>query len=99
MDDIDRQSVLIIWPFHQVSLMLYYSIAAVVPFSGLRRFPQGRGFKQWTGDDSKVLMKVRQSFSCCFFFIFCDEGLKVYIAAIEGYCMSRMILCALSVRS
>ncbi|KAH9061851.1 hypothetical protein EDB83DRAFT_2315615 [Lactarius deliciosus] len=23
-----------------------------------KRFPQGRGFKQWTGDDSKALMKV-----------------------------------------
>jgi len=28
------------------------------PFAGLRQFPQGRGFKQWTGDDSKALMKV-----------------------------------------
>ncbi|KAG0695647.1 hypothetical protein DFH29DRAFT_984904 [Suillus ampliporus] len=33
-------------------------IAAVAPFAGLRRFPEGRGFKQWTGDDSKALMKV-----------------------------------------
>nr|VWP00509.1 Transcriptional repressor TUP1 [Ganoderma boninense] len=33
-------------------------IAIVPSFSGLRRFPQGRGFKQWTGDDSKALMKV-----------------------------------------
>ncbi|PIL25424.1 hypothetical protein GSI_13314 [Ganoderma sinense ZZ0214-1] len=33
-------------------------IAVVPAFSGLRRFPQGRGFKQWTGDDSKALMKV-----------------------------------------
>ncbi|KAI5989966.1 hypothetical protein EDD15DRAFT_2370292 [Pisolithus albus] len=33
-------------------------IAAVAPFPGLRRFPQGRHFKQWTGDDSKALMKV-----------------------------------------
>ncbi|KAF7292191.1 hypothetical protein MIND_01246400 [Mycena indigotica] len=33
------------------------SIAAVPPFPGLRRFPEGRGFKQWTGDDSKALMK------------------------------------------
>ncbi|EIW77696.1 hypothetical protein CONPUDRAFT_108937 [Coniophora puteana RWD-64-598 SS2] len=33
-------------------------IAAIAPFAGLRRFPQGRGFKQWTGDDSKALMKV-----------------------------------------
>ncbi|KAH9040822.1 hypothetical protein EDB84DRAFT_1587510 [Lactarius hengduanensis] len=33
-------------------------IAAAPPFSGLRRFHEGRGFKQWTGDDSKALMKV-----------------------------------------
>lgn len=34
------------------------SIAAAAPFAGLRQFPEGRGFKQWTGDDSKALMKV-----------------------------------------
>ncbi|KAJ6563088.1 hypothetical protein DFH09DRAFT_1247611 [Mycena vulgaris] len=34
-------------------------IAAVVPaFPCLRRFKQGRRFKQWTGEDSKALMKV-----------------------------------------
>ncbi|KAG1724326.1 uncharacterized protein EDB91DRAFT_1269275 [Suillus paluster] len=33
-------------------------IAAVASFSGLRQFPQGQGFKQWMGDDSKALMKV-----------------------------------------
>ncbi|KAG6808987.1 hypothetical protein H0H92_002077 [Tricholoma furcatifolium] len=33
-------------------------IAVAPPFPGLRRFPEGRGFKQWTGDDSKALMKV-----------------------------------------
>ncbi|KAI6019111.1 hypothetical protein EDC04DRAFT_2869953 [Pisolithus marmoratus] len=33
-------------------------IAAVAPFPGLWHFPQGCHFKQWTGDDSKVLMKV-----------------------------------------
>ncbi|KAN0139618.1 hypothetical protein V8E53_002280 [Lactarius tabidus] len=33
-------------------------IAAAPPFPGLRRFPHGRRFKQWTGDDSKALMKV-----------------------------------------
>ncbi|KAI6105120.1 hypothetical protein EV401DRAFT_2060651 [Pisolithus croceorrhizus] len=32
-------------------------IAAAPPFPGLRRFPDGRGFSQWTGDDSKALMK------------------------------------------
>ncbi|KIJ57542.1 hypothetical protein HYDPIDRAFT_53904, partial [Hydnomerulius pinastri MD-312] len=33
-------------------------IAAAPPFPGLQRFPEGRKFKQWTGDDSKALMKV-----------------------------------------
>ncbi|KAH9016353.1 hypothetical protein EDB85DRAFT_2076211 [Lactarius pseudohatsudake] len=33
-------------------------IALTPPFPGLRRFKHGRRFKQWTGDDSKALMKV-----------------------------------------
>ncbi|PIL29274.1 hypothetical protein GSI_09324 [Ganoderma sinense ZZ0214-1] len=33
-------------------------IAAAPPFPGLRRLPEGRRFKQWTGDDSKALMKI-----------------------------------------
>ncbi|KAG1888765.1 hypothetical protein F4604DRAFT_1877254 [Suillus subluteus] len=33
-------------------------IAAVAPFSGLWHFPDVHGFQQWTGDDSKALMKV-----------------------------------------
>ncbi|KAF8545954.1 hypothetical protein OG21DRAFT_1491733 [Imleria badia] len=33
-------------------------IVAVASFAGLRRFPQGQNFKQWTGNDSKALMKV-----------------------------------------
>lgn len=33
-------------------------IAAAPGFPGLRRFPEGRNFKQWTGNDSKALMKV-----------------------------------------
>ncbi|KAL0957322.1 hypothetical protein HGRIS_001130 [Hohenbuehelia grisea] len=33
-------------------------IAAIPLFPQLRRFPDGRRFKQWTGDDSKALMKV-----------------------------------------
>ncbi|KAG1885364.1 uncharacterized protein F5891DRAFT_1132834 [Suillus fuscotomentosus] len=35
-----------------------HRIAAVAPFTGLRQFPDGHGFKQWTGNDSKALMKV-----------------------------------------
>ncbi|KAJ2921951.1 hypothetical protein H1R20_g15145, partial [Candolleomyces eurysporus] len=33
-------------------------ISAVPSHPGLRRFPDGRNFTQWTGDDSKALMKV-----------------------------------------
>ncbi|KIM69014.1 hypothetical protein SCLCIDRAFT_104190 [Scleroderma citrinum Foug A] len=33
-------------------------ITAAPSFSALRQFPEGHGFKQWTGDDSKALMKV-----------------------------------------
>ncbi|EIW84557.1 hypothetical protein CONPUDRAFT_51589 [Coniophora puteana RWD-64-598 SS2] len=33
-------------------------ISVAAPFAGLRRFPEGHDFKQWTGDDSKALMKV-----------------------------------------
>ncbi|KAJ7673067.1 hypothetical protein DFH06DRAFT_1358827 [Mycena polygramma] len=35
-----------------------HRISAVPSFPGLRRFPNGRDFHQWTGDDSKALMKV-----------------------------------------
>ncbi|KAK0454507.1 hypothetical protein EV421DRAFT_1887139 [Armillaria borealis] len=35
-----------------------HRIAAVPAFPGLHQFPEGQGFKQWTGDDSKALMKV-----------------------------------------
>ncbi|KAH9983623.1 hypothetical protein BJV74DRAFT_776790 [Russula compacta] len=34
-------------------------IASVASFSGLKCFTQGHHFKQWTGNDSKALMKVR----------------------------------------
>ncbi|EMD34567.1 hypothetical protein CERSUDRAFT_67025 [Gelatoporia subvermispora B] len=33
-------------------------ISCAPHFSNLRRFPEGRRFKQWTGNDSKALMKV-----------------------------------------
>jgi hypothetical protein len=38
--------------------LLQDRIALAPPFPGLRRFKQGRNFNQWTGDDSKALMKV-----------------------------------------
>ncbi|KAF5353600.1 hypothetical protein D9758_013775 [Tetrapyrgos nigripes] len=33
-------------------------ISITSPYAGLRQFHEGRGFKQWTGDDSKGLMKI-----------------------------------------
>ncbi|KAI0639528.1 hypothetical protein C8Q77DRAFT_1214064 [Trametes polyzona] len=33
-------------------------LSVIPPFPGLRHFKQGRDFKQWTGDDSKALMKI-----------------------------------------
>ncbi|KAI5822540.1 hypothetical protein K523DRAFT_421984 [Schizophyllum commune Tattone D] len=33
-------------------------LAVMPPFPGLRNFKQGRRFRQWTGDDSKALMKI-----------------------------------------
>ncbi|KIK83035.1 hypothetical protein PAXRUDRAFT_95275, partial [Paxillus rubicundulus Ve08.2h10] len=35
-----------------------HHIATAPSFPGLQRFPDGWGFSQWTGDDSKALMKV-----------------------------------------
>ena len=60
LDDIDRRYVSSSMadgsPAHTIHPII--SIALAPSFPGLRRFPQGHGFKQWTGDDSKALMKV-----------------------------------------
>ena len=54
--DIDRWQVIVFaWIFF---ILIPLRISAVPLFPGLRRFPDGRDFKQWTGDDSKALMKV-----------------------------------------
>jgi hypothetical protein len=39
-----------------------HSLALTPSFPGIRRFHEGRDFNQWTGDDSKALMKVRIEF-------------------------------------
>jgi hypothetical protein len=63
--DIDRrygfQSSL--YCFHS-SLLSFHSISAAPAFPGLRCFPEGRDFQQWTGDDSKALMKVSYMRQC-----------------------------------
>lgn len=57
--NIDRRLVeLVFLPFRFSDRGSFTRIAVVPSFPGLRHFYQGRGFKQWTGDDSKGLMKV-----------------------------------------
>ncbi|KAG2068102.1 hypothetical protein BDR04DRAFT_1129373 [Suillus decipiens] len=46
------------WKVQKIMDDVDHRIAAVALFSGLQQFPQGHGFKQWTGDDSRALMKV-----------------------------------------
>lgn len=57
IQDIDRRYVVQIRPKAFLNFD-HFSILAVPIYPGLRRFPDGRGFSQWTGDDSKALMKV-----------------------------------------
>jgi hypothetical protein len=59
MNDIDRRYA------HDISLVTLTNpqicssrIVAAPSFAGLHWFSQGRGFTQWTGNDSKALMKV-----------------------------------------
>lgn len=44
--------------------MFVNRLAATPAYPELRRFKQGRRFKQWTGDDSKALMKVHIMIYC-----------------------------------
>ena len=46
--------------------LMFHRIAVAPPFSGLCHFAQGHSFKQWTGDDSKALMKVGLQFKPLF---------------------------------
>ena len=56
LDEIDRRYVA---TFYLADDTHHSPRIALVPlFPGLRRFKQGRNFKQWTGNDSKAFMKV-----------------------------------------
>lgn len=55
------------------------------PFTGLRRFPIGRNFKQWTGNDSKALMKVRTVDCSATPVKLLLDYFQVYLNAIEGH--------------
>ncbi|KIM38198.1 hypothetical protein M413DRAFT_76253 [Hebeloma cylindrosporum] len=63
---------------HEITQDIDRRISSVPIFPGLRRFPDGRNFEQWTGNDSKALMKVLP---------------KVFLAAIVGYVPSDMVRC------
>ena len=65
-------------------------ISAVPTFSGLRRFPDGCNYQQWTGDDSKALMKVR-ALVLSYQIGYTDHISKVFLAAIAGYIPSMMV--------
>lgn len=87
--DIDRRYAQIAPVAVSMCLIVIFRIAAAPPFPGLRRFPEGRRFKQWTGDDSKALMKVDHVS------INVDSDLsvhfKVFLPAIVGYVPDQMV--------
>ena len=71
--------------------MFICRISAVPGFPGLRWFPGGRDFNQWTGDDSKALMKVRLCWGAMQ--SLADIGEQVYLPAIAGHVPSDMVRC------
>jgi hypothetical protein len=77
IDDIDRRYVTVV-----ESMTLYIPdepfprISLAPSFPGLRRFPDGRDFTQWTGDDSKALMKVCIQIVCPPFLTVPSSGLS-----------------------
>jgi hypothetical protein len=64
-------------------------IAAAPSFPGLRRFNEGRRFKQWTGDDSKALMKVSDSYLIVLRHLISFS--QVFLPAIVGYVPDQMV--------
>jgi hypothetical protein len=59
MDEIDRRYISGLHHYiYSLNIKFLIRLAATPAFPELRRFKQGRRFKQWTGDDSKALMKV-----------------------------------------
>lgn len=61
IQDIDRRWVNLQFKLQSLNSP-NFRISAVPTYPGLRRFKDGRDFAQWTGDDSKALMKVRASY-------------------------------------
>ena len=70
-------------------IFLLSSIATAMPFAGLHQFPEGWRFKEWTGDDSKALMKAK-SFATHRFHSNVNQ-MQVYLPAIEGHVPHEMV--------
>lgn len=66
-------------------------IATVPPFPGLWQFCEGQGFKQWTGDDSKGLMKVYFNFDQHSAYI--TQCTQVYLPALVGLVPDGIVHC------
>ena len=66
------------------------NVALAPSFAGLQHFPEGWNFKQWTGDNLKVLMKVWHSFVLLYNQVqpIC---IQVYLPAIEGHVPDDMV--------
>ena len=67
-----------------------YRIAVTPPFLCLQWFKQGQRFKQWTGDDSKVLMKAS---TISLVLRFAANTLQVFIPAIVEYVPPQVVTC------
>ena len=58
LNEIDQRLALTLKLVSSLSNLTTHRISLAPPFPGLHQFKQGRNFQQWTGDDSKALMKV-----------------------------------------
>ncbi|KAF9497958.1 hypothetical protein BDN71DRAFT_1481491 [Pleurotus eryngii] len=65
-------------------------------FPGLCRFPDGQQFKQWTGDDSKALMKVYVP-TLVGFSVFTPQTLENVNQALAAFHQSREVFCDVGV--
>jgi hypothetical protein len=70
----------------------HYRIASAPEFTNLRRFHEGRNFTQWTGNDSKALMKVSRISTSLYFYLMIPTA-KVYLPAIAGHVPDDMVRC------
>ena len=68
-----------------------HRITASPFFVGLHWFHQGCSFKQWTGDNSKALMKVLVPISCISNWHKYWYFIQVYLPALKGYVPNDMI--------